>query len=54
MTIVVIGRLRVKVKDGQATCMCIVIFTIFTLRIGTPYLLTILVLNFETVHSTTS
>ena len=28
--------------------------TVFTLSIGTPYLLTILVLKFETVHSTTS
>ena len=28
--------------------------TVFTLIIGTPYLLTILVLKFEIVHSTTS
>ena len=28
-------------------------YTVFTLSIGTPYLLTILVLKFEIVHSTT-
>ena len=28
--------------------------TVFTLSIGTPYLLTVLLLKFETVHSTTS
>ena len=29
-------------------------YTVFILSIGTPYLLTILVLKFEIVHSTTS